>query len=257
MQGALPNIISLPYGKAPPLHIQAPSWRQTLRLLARMSGSRMEPAVEAMAVTKSDMKLRTVVQFFKPHHTSSEWRTILWFTIDHPISPDMSNAYKYHGHSINSLPWSYTLSKTPDLLQDAADTALSKVYVIPATDAVPYPMLPITLPNLAIYLQAALDDSRKYVNDSSSGLRKLAKMVQMCYPTNNSDQIPEPTERTGMGGLFKRVMGRNNKANKTGRGGNEDTYELVTPFVPDEWGYYIPRGLLAIWTSRLLEKSNL
>lgn len=65
MQGALPNIISLPYGKCPPLHIQAPTWRQLLILLTRMSESRIEPTVEAVAATKTELKLRTVVQFVK------------------------------------------------------------------------------------------------------------------------------------------------------------------------------------------------
>lgn len=65
MQEQMPNIISLPYSRCPPLHIQAPDWRHLLRLMARLSGTRIEPTVEAMAVSKSDLKLRTVVQFVK------------------------------------------------------------------------------------------------------------------------------------------------------------------------------------------------
>ena len=65
MQGVMPNIISLPYGRCPPLHLQAPSWRHLLKLLARLSGTRIEPTVEAMALVKTPMKLRTVVQFVK------------------------------------------------------------------------------------------------------------------------------------------------------------------------------------------------
>jgi len=33
--------------------------------MARLSGTRIEPTVEAMAITKTDLKLRTVVQFIK------------------------------------------------------------------------------------------------------------------------------------------------------------------------------------------------
>ncbi|TFK43654.1 hypothetical protein BDQ12DRAFT_675338 [Crucibulum laeve] len=234
MQGALPNIISLPYGRSPPLHMQGTTWRHLLKLMARMSGSRMEAAMEALAVSKNEnMKLRTVIQFIKAHPLS-EWRTVLWFTIDHPIPPGLPGAHKYHSHNVNILPWSYTLSKIPDVLHDAADTPVSKTYTIPSTDAVPYPTLPITLPNLAMYLQAALEESRNYLSDSSSGLRKLAKMVETCYPSAEDISL-EPPERTSMGGLFKRVIGRGNKSSKKGRG-NEDTYDLVTPFVPDEWG---------------------
>ncbi|RDB22537.1 hypothetical protein Hypma_010030 [Hypsizygus marmoreus] len=224
MSDPMPNIISLPYGRCPPLHVHGPSWRHLLRLMAMLSGTRLEPTLDAVAVTKTDLKLRTVIQFIKPHPSSTDWRTVFYFTIDYP-SP-------HHTHqSVNDLPYSYTLSSIPPLLQDAADTPISKTYTIPASDSLPYPTLPITFPNLAMYLQAALEESRKYLNDSSSGHRKLAKMVQTCY---RSEDVPrDATERHSVGGLFKRVMGRSSKPR---RGGNEDTYELVTPFVPDEWG---------------------
>lgn len=78
-------------------------------------------------------------------------------------------------------------------------------------------------------MQAALEESRRYLNDSHSDYRKLAKMITTCYP--DEDIAPDPSDRRG---LLKRVMGLSNKPQR--RGGNEDTYELVTPFVPDEWG---------------------
>jgi hypothetical protein len=61
----MPNIISLPYGKCPPLHLQGPSWRHLLKLMAMLSGTKLEATLEAMAVSKTEMKLRTVVQFVK------------------------------------------------------------------------------------------------------------------------------------------------------------------------------------------------
>jgi hypothetical protein len=169
---------------------------------------------------------------------ANEWRTILWFTIDHPVSPNAPNASKYKDNStnVNVLPFSYTLSSVPAMLRDASDTALSKTYTIPATCSVPYPSLPITFPNLALYLQAALDDSRR--QSESNSLHKLAKMVQTCYPHDlASNDTDEPGKSSGVSGLFKKVMGRGGKKGKKGGGGgNEDTYDLVTPFVPDEWG---------------------
>jgi hypothetical protein len=167
----------------------------------------------------------------QPHAAFPEWRTIIYFTLDYPPP---RNIHVKNG--VNDLPYSYSLSSIPALLRDSADTPLSKTYTIPASDGVPFPKLPISFPSLAMYLQAALEESRRYVNDSSSGNRKLAKMVQSCYRTE--DPVPErdrSTERSGVGGLFKRVIGRKNTPNRRG-GGNEDTYELVTPFVPDEWG---------------------
>lgn len=66
MQGQMPTIISLPYGRCPPLHFQAPSWRHLLKLMARLSGTKMEPTIEAMAVNKNEvLKLRSVIQFIK------------------------------------------------------------------------------------------------------------------------------------------------------------------------------------------------
>ena len=64
----------------------------------------------------------------------------------------------------------------------------------------------------------------------------MAKMVDLCYPSEPESggiEGSDTMERRTVGGLFKRVIGR--KGNK-GRGVNEDTYDLVTPFVPDEWG---------------------
>ncbi|KAF8663410.1 hypothetical protein AX16_000982 [Volvariella volvacea WC 439] len=237
MQGIMPNIVSLPHGRSLPLHLQAPGWRQMLKMLARHSGSRLEPTVEAMAQNRgADFKLRTVIQFVKPHQLSLHWRTILWLTLDHAIPPEQSIP-KYTNGDPNVLPYSYTLSSLPALLRDGSDTSISKIFTVPATSAVPYPALPITFPNLALYLQAVLDESRRFMSDSSSGVRKLAKMVDSCYPAvkGESDLTDDTPERSGgVGGLFKRVMGRGNKPKK-GRG-NDETYDLVTPFVPDEWG---------------------
>ena len=64
MQGQIPNIISL-HTRCPPLHVQAPDWRHLLRLMARLSNTRMEATVEAMTVSKAELKLRTIIQFVK------------------------------------------------------------------------------------------------------------------------------------------------------------------------------------------------
>ena len=65
MEDPMPNIISLPATRCPPLHLQAPNWRHMLSLLARLSNSRIEATVEALSVSKRELKLRTVVQFVK------------------------------------------------------------------------------------------------------------------------------------------------------------------------------------------------
>lgn len=228
---ALPTIISLPFGRSVPLHVQAPSWRHVLKLLARLPGTSIQPTIEALAETKMEHKLRTVIQFAKPHLASTEWRVILWFTLEHPVPSNVPGSTRY-ANDVNVLPWSYTFSQPPQLLRGGSDSQLAKAYTIPVTNSLSFPKLPITCPDLAMYLHAAMEVSRRHINDSSSGVRKLAKMIDFCYPNANADETAN-TERRGVGNLFKRVIGRNNNRK---RGGNEDTYDLVTPFVADEWG---------------------
>ncbi|KAJ3893996.1 hypothetical protein GG344DRAFT_42099 [Lentinula edodes] len=234
MAGVMPNIISLPYGKSPPLHLQTTSWRHLLKLMARLSGTRIEPTAQATQ-RNEDLHLRTVIQFVRPHYNSSTWRTIIWFTIDQDAERPHLRRISNPSGDVERLPYSYSLMKLPALLRDGSDSLLSKTYTIPSTHSVPYPVLPISFPNLTLYLQAALDESRRYFNDSSSGMRKFAKMLEHCYP-DEFDSGAGANERSRVTGLFKKVIGRGGKSSKKGRGGNEETYDLVTPFVPDEWG---------------------
>ena len=59
------------------MHIRAPSWRQLLKLMAKLSATRVEPSVEALAVTKGELQLRTVIQFFKVHDSMHRARVAL------------------------------------------------------------------------------------------------------------------------------------------------------------------------------------
>jgi len=161
-----------------------------------------------------------------------DWRTIIWLTLDHPV-PSTPGSWKYTNNDVNTLPWTYTLSPIPALLRDSADGVVSKYYTIPSTASTPYPSLPISFPDMAMYLHAVLEDSRRVVHDSSSGVRRLAKMIDFCYPGPVEDEREHDPERRGVGGLFQRVIGRGNKNKREGRG-NEDTYDLVTPFVLDD-----------------------
>jgi hypothetical protein len=93
----------------------------------------------------------------------------------------------------------------------------------------PYPTLPIEFPNLALYLQAALEESRKAMHDSSSGMRRLARCVDEYYPKEKEQDDAAPKRP-----FYKRIIGRGSKNREGGR--NQDTYELVTPFIASEWG---------------------
>ena len=172
----------------------------------------------------------------KIHHSASEWRTVLYLTTDYPTPANLHNSYKYTNGDVSVLPYSYTLSPLPALLRDGSESPMAKYYVVPSTPTTPYPTLPINFPNLAMYLQSAVQDSRRAANDSSSGLRKLAQYIDNCYQTEADRVAPidQVVSKRGVGGMIKRVMGRN-KTNKNSRG-NEEIYDLVTPFVSDEWG---------------------
>lgn len=236
MEAEIPNIISLPGGKGPPLHFHSPSWRNMLKLMARMSSTKLEPTVNAMANSKTELKLRTVIQFVKPSQTTTEWRTILWFKIDVPVPPNLPNAQRFQNNT-TMLPFTFTLTTLPLLLKNAGDGPISKMYTVPSSESLPFPTLPITFSTLALYLQAVLDFSRESKDDA--GIRKLAKMVDACYPKPKAGERDEGSmeapDRRGVGDLFKRVIGRN-KGKGKGKTNNADMYELITPFVPDEWG---------------------
>lgn len=248
MSGPIPNVIALPYGRAPPLHLKAPNWHDMLKLMARLSSTRLEPTVEALAVVKTTMQLRVVVNFVKVsessfrvscrtnawhqvHQSLEDWHVILYLTIDHPVPPD----HRYKQRSPNDpalLPYSYTFSATPVFLRENADGAMSKWFSVPATSKTPYPSLPISFPDLAMYLQSALEDSRGANHDRSSGLNRLAKAVDTFYPSRVAPDNEDP-ERQGFTGRFQKLFGRGRNSN---RPANDERSNLVTPFYADEFG---------------------
>ncbi|OCH92895.1 hypothetical protein OBBRIDRAFT_725920 [Obba rivulosa] len=230
MQGPIPNVVALPYGKAPPFHILAPTWRGMLKLMARCASTRVEPTIEATALVKTPMKLRIVICFVKVHQSSTEWQTILFMTIDYAV-PKGTQGWKHRIADPNTLPWSYTLSPPLAILRDGADAPMSKYYCVPSTQETPYPTLPITFPDLATYLTAVLEDSRRAMNDSSSGMRRLAKAIDTFYPNETPTDASE--DRPGVRQKLLSFVGMGSKPQ---RDRNADTYELVTPFVPDDFG---------------------
>lgn len=157
---------------------------------------------------------------------------MLYMTIDHPVPANAPSAWKYRNHDTNTLPFSYTLSQLPAFLRDGADAALSKFYTIPISSEAPLPALPISFPNLATYLASALEHSRSAMHDSSSGVRRLAKLIDQFYP-NDRVALDDAPERMGMRRRLKNLVGMG----KPQRDRNAEMYELVTPFVPDEHGH--------------------
>lgn len=149
---------------------------------------------------------------------------------------DALGAQRYTSGNPNILPWSYTLSPVPILLRDAADTPLSKTYTIYPTEAVPLPDLPITFPNLAIYLHVVWQQSRKYSrsSDVSSGLGKLGKMVETCYPNVKEEDYEDdmPGRSSAVSEWFRRFIRRDKNKIKTSN--NNEVYQMVIPFTSDD-----------------------
>jgi hypothetical protein len=93
------------------------------------------------------------------------------------------------------------------------------------------------MPDMAMYLVAALEDSRRARGDSSVGHRRLAKMINEFYPNQRARAAAseEEGEPRGRGrALIGRLMGRPSRPPQGG-GHNADMYDVVTPFV-SEWG---------------------
>jgi hypothetical protein len=93
------------------------------------------------------------------------------------------------------------------------------------------------MPDMAMYLAAALEDSRRARGDSSIGPRRLAKMINQFYPNQRArvaaDEEGEEPRRRGRA-FIGRLMGRPSRPPQGG-GHNADMYDVVTPFV-SEWG---------------------
>ncbi|GJJ06183.1 hypothetical protein Clacol_000372 [Clathrus columnatus] len=234
-----PDIINLSPAPYPPFNIMAPSWRHLLRLLARQE-TRVQAHIDVIANRKEEQQLRVVVQFVKLAYTANTWRTIIYLSLDEPFPPTVpaSATARFTNGDTTVLPYSYAISDHGRSMTGPN----MHIYAIPLSPTSPFPILPITFPNIALYLQSAMKDSRarKVRHDS---FRRLAKIVQSCYP----EEVVPPTQEErkpsrGVGNLFKRVVGRgsNDKRDSTG---NEDVFDMITPFRLDHTNLFLRKGV--------------
>jgi len=114
---------------------------------------------------------------------------------------------------------------------------MSKYYTIPAAPNTPYPSLPISFLNLAMYLASAAEDSRGIAHDNRSGMKQLAKTLDTLYPAKVElgleDDVGGELDRpvSGVAGALRNVFGRTKRDQRW----NNNYADLVTLFVP-EWG---------------------
>lgn len=165
------------------------------------------------------------------HSASNEWITGVYMSIDVPVPVGAPNAVRFRSGDSTVVPWSYTISAAPAVMRDGADGPLSKFYTIPSVPGNLYPTLPTTFPDLAMYLASALELSRNGAPEGYPGLRRLSKLVDSLYPEEHVDM--EADEKVGMRQKLKNFVGLGSKPQ---RSRNAEMYELVTPFVPDDYG---------------------
>ena len=73
-------------------------------------------------------------------------------------------------------------------------------------------------------------------SDPSKPMGRLARIVMACYPEEvvNPDKEERKPSR-GVGNLFKRVVGLGGSGNREEPQGNEDVYDIITPFRIDQY----------------------
>lgn len=153
-------------------------------------------------------------------------------SIDVPVPVNAPNAVRFRSGDSTVVPWSYTISAAPAVMRDGAEGPLSKFYTIPSVPGNLYPTLPTTFPDLATYLASAFELSRNGAPEGYPGLRRLSKLVGSLYPEEDFDMM-EADEKVGMRQKLKNFVGFGSKPQ---RSRNAEMYELVTPFVPDDYG---------------------
>lgn len=162
------------------------------------------------------------------HQASRDWRVVIYLTLDHPTPKEV--AWKYSQGDVYTLPYSYSLTPVPPLLKQT-DSALCRTFTVPSTPSLPHPTLPMDFPGLMSYLQRALEESRRVSNDRSSGLGRLAKMVEECFPEADADHGLEDPDNSR---LRKGIFAKFRRKSKMPAGGNQETYQLITPFLADD-----------------------
>ncbi|KAF8586713.1 hypothetical protein K439DRAFT_1408442 [Ramaria rubella] len=220
-----------------------------MRLLAQLE-TRLEPGIDAIAEVKEGWCLRVVVQFVKLPYTANTWRTILHLTLDEPIPRGTPQSHRFTNGDTTVLPYSYWLGPAPHAhaphftssgptststtttpttttaSSSSSTTMIQQLYTVPLSPSSPFPILPISLPNVALYLQSAMRDSRarKVQSDVTGGMRRLARMVGACYPEEEAEWEREREERErerrggGRWGLLRRMVGGGGRGGGGGDG---------------------------------------
>jgi hypothetical protein len=218
-ENPFPDIISLSHGNA--FYIAAPTFRQLLRLLANLGHGIIEEELDSQPPPgRSPAHLRPALQLVQVRPLEEPY-VILWLELEVPMPKGM------HCNGDTSLR-AYG-SVLPLNVQHVPNKG-SHLFVCQT----PLPPLPRKLPEVATYLQKLLVMSRQMAD--TTGLRRLSKLVDRFYPNDGdvNGAMEPPAKKSG--GIFSKVMLKKRAARRGGRTGadlNDESYDLVTPFMLD------------------------
>ncbi|CCA70156.1 related to kinetoplast-associated protein KAP [Serendipita indica DSM 11827] len=239
------DVITLNPEPAPPFYIVAHTWKNLVKFIAGQSATRIEPSPAALAREKrGPPNLRLVLHFVKM--PTGDWRIILYMAVQ-SISPPPED---YPITDTSVVPWLFPAPEPGRPLENLPET---QIYSIPTK---PLPVLPLSLPHLAPYLNAALAESARS-NDSRARLQKLVQASVVATPTSlirnpfgsamgssssSHGSVHQDHELPGgpirmvdsssgghRKGFITRIF-RPKSSSNAGKSVNNDTYDLVTPF---------------------------
>ncbi|KAG9056005.1 hypothetical protein FS842_000573 [Serendipita sp. 407] len=224
-----------------PFFIVAHTWRHLIRYIASQSNSRVEPSPAALAREKhGPPNLRVVLHFVKL--PNGDHRIILYFAVQSIVPPPEN----YPITDTSVVPYLFPAPEPGRPLENLPET---QIYSIPTK---PLPLLPLSLPHLSSYLQASLEESIRS-RDSRSRLNKLVQAT-MVTPAPSMNTImaaltgaptaprhdqeghssPVKVEPSGSSKRnFIAKMFRPKSSSSQGKGLNNETFDVVTPFQMD------------------------
>ncbi|KAG8832125.1 hypothetical protein FRC17_001996 [Serendipita sp. 399] len=226
---------------SPPFFIVAQTWKNLIKFIASQSNTRVEPSPAALAREKhGPPNLRVVLHFVKL--PNGDHRIIMYLAVQSIVPPPEN----YPVTDTSVVPYLFPAPEPGRPLENLPET---QIYSIPTK---PLPILPVSLPHLAPYLQAALDESTRS-RDSRSRLQKL---VQATTVTTHSTSHIATALITGSSGsryesegnpikvaessgsrrnFIARVFRPKSSGNPGNKSVNNENYDVVTPFTMDNY----------------------
>ncbi|KAG8814891.1 hypothetical protein FRC17_000935 [Serendipita sp. 399] len=237
----LQEVVKMEPEPSPPFFIVAQTWKDLIKFIASQSNTRVEPSASALAREKQGPpNLRVVLHFIRLSNGGD--RIIMYLAVQSIVPPPED----YPVTDTSVVPYLFPAPEPGRPLESLPE---SRIYSIPTK---PLPQLPISLPNLAPYLQAALDESSRS-RDSRSRLQKLVQETTVTTPYTTriaaaliggsagpryeSEGNPiKVAESSGSRRSFlARVFRPKSSGDADNKSVNNKIYDIITPFTLDNY----------------------